>query len=289
MSDVSSPYYPPRAGWTRRVYSAVHFWRRRLHLERLSIPRLAVTPSRSILALLLPGYSFWDAGWKVAGRLVACAWVMAGLVFVVALGYPFSNLAFGMMISLHVSSILHLINRIAPGMQVLKRLVLSLAVLFVVAQVFYWSGLKWFEKHFFMPVQSHGKVYVIDCSPGKNSIRPGDLVNCRFEHVAVDGVYIHEGYSLSRVIAAPLDRVEFSRVDFRINGVASPRLPYMPTTGQWIVPKNAWLIWPSLDIVRRNNASEESIAQAVLNIATVSRQNVMGKPFRRWFWRRQIE
>jgi hypothetical protein len=138
---ASSSYYPPRAGWGRHFNHLGHTVRRRLHLEQLGLV-LKTSPSNFALGLVVPGFGFLDAGWKTLGKATMLAWMVAALVFLVWLGYGVSTFAFGLMMSMHVSSILYLHNRTFPGMRILRRLVFSLALLFVVGQLVYASALK---------------------------------------------------------------------------------------------------------------------------------------------------
>jgi len=289
MDHRSSSYYPPRAGWNRSLYSAGYAVRRHLHLENLNLPKLAIEISgaRILLCLLLPGFSFHDAGWKRWARIIAASWLAAGFVFLLWLGYSAANVAFGLMMSLHVSSVVHFLNRVAPGISVWRRLVLSLGVLFVVGTLVYATGLKWLQNQMFMPLQTADKVYVVNRLAPTETLRRGDWVAFHSERVGGGGIYIQEGYVLDRILAGPGDEVEFTAADFRVNRVPREKLPLMPSNERLVLPQNNWLIWPSLRTVTRNNIAEDAIARSVLQMATVRREQIIGRPFRRWFWRDQ--
>src|ERR1044072_3873974 len=111
------------------------------------------------MSLILPGFSFLNSGWKIVGRTVMGLWAFAACVFVVWLGYFAGNAAFGLMISLHVSSVLYLLHRMYPGLPPGKRLLLSLGVLLVVSQLFYSASLNWIQNHWFMPLRLGGRGY----------------------------------------------------------------------------------------------------------------------------------
>jgi hypothetical protein len=253
------------------------------------LPRLAIDMPVAIfiLCLLVPGFSFHEAGWKRIGSAIALAWLAGSCVFLLFLGYAAANAAFGLMMSLHVSSVLHLLNRLAPGMGILRRLVLSLAVLFVVGQLIYAAGLHWFENHLFMPLQTGGKVYVVNRLRSVETLRAGDLVAFYAERTTLDRVYIREGYVLDRILAGPRDEVQFGSGQFRVNGVAATSKEMMPHSHSLIIPEKTWLIWPSLTTITRNNVGEDAMARSVLRMALVSREQIIGKPFHHWFWRDQ--
>jgi hypothetical protein len=61
----------------------------------------------------------------------------------------------------------------------------------------------------------------------------------------------------------------------------------MLAEGGLVLPEKTWLIWPSLRTVTRYNASEYDIGKTVLRMAQVHREQIIGKPFRHWFWREQ--
>ena len=62
----------------------------------------------------------------------------------------------------------------------------------------------------------------------------------------------------------------------------------MPQGGDLIVPEKKWFIWPELGISGHGNAGEAVISATMLQLATVPEDRFVGKPFKRWFWRKQI-
>jgi len=284
---ASSSYYPPRAGWGRHFNRLGHTVRRRIHWEQLGVT-LKTSPSHFVVGFVVPGFSFLDAGWKTLGRSIMLAWVVAVLVFLIWLGYNISTFAFGLMMSMHVSSILYLHNRTFPGMRVLKRLVFSLALLFVVGQLVYASALKFCHNRVFMPLRVGEKVYVINRLHDAQNLRRGDFVACSAKAASFGNVRIRNGYILDKVIAGPRDHIEFNGNGYAVNGVQSQSLPFMPASGTIVLSQRTWLIWPSLETVVNVNVDPRSVSAAVLDMAMIRRDQVIGKPFKRWFWRRQV-
>ena len=90
------------------------------------------------------------------------------------------------------------------------------------------------------------------------------------------------------MLATAGDRVEFSTNGFAVNGVLQARLPHMPETGGLVVPENHWFIWPKLAISGNWDVGEANISSAMMQMASVSEDQFVGKPFKRWFWRKQI-
>jgi len=283
---ASSSYYPPRAGWGRRFNRLGYIVRRRLHFEQLGL-KLTTSPSHFVLGLTFPGFSFIDAGWKTLGKITLLAWLIAAFVFLAWLGHGISTFAFGLMMSMHVSSILYLHNRAFPGMRVLKRLLFSLALLVIVGQVVYASTLALCHHYLFIPLRVGGKVYVINRLHDPQRLRRGDFVACHAEAAAFGNVRIRDGYILDKIIAGPRDRLEFTRSGFFVNGIPSRSLPLMPVSGTTELPPQTWLIWPSLETVVHVNVDPHSVSAAVLKMAIIPREQMIGTPFKRWFWRRQ--
>ena len=62
----------------------------------------------------------------------------------------------------------------------------------------------------------------------------------------------------------------------------------MPETGELIVPEKHWFVWPDFAISGHGNVAEAALSAALLPMATVSEDQFAGKPFKRWFWRRQF-
>ena len=269
----------------------VYALRRNLHLENLSLPRSAipVTFRQLVFNLTLPGYAFARAGWPRIGVALAAVWAVAGLVFLMWLGYAVANIAFGLMMSLHVSSILQFLNRVGPGLSVWRRLGFSLVVLFVVGNLIYASGLRWIQSHLFLPLQTEGKVYVINPRVKPAALQHGDWVACESPGGRYANVTIHSGYLLGPVLALPGETIQFGADEFQVNDTHGQRRPLMPAGGNLTLDGKTWLVWPALRTVTRYNASQSDIERAVLNMAQIRHEEMIGQPYRRWFWREQIK
>jgi signal peptidase I len=215
-------------------------------------------------------------------------YVLTILVFLIWLGYPIANLVFGLMISMHVSSIIFLLNHWLSELSLVRRLLISLAILFVVSRLIYVPAMDLMEKHLAMPLRVRDRVVVANTMPGNRSIKRGDCVAYHFTGGSGHGVRIRDGYGLDPVLGMPGDLIRFGPTHFEANGKTFTRLAHMPTKGELVVPEKQWFVWPSLDTVMQRNVAEESISEAVLNSALVTKAQLIGKPFRHWFWRRQV-
>ena len=63
---------------------------------------------------------------------------------------------------------------------------------------------------------------------------------------------------------------------------------HMPVSGNFAVPENHWFIWPNIAISGNWNPGDANISSAMLQLADVPEKQFVGKPFKRWFWRKQI-
>src|SRR5690349_16210193 len=126
-NDTFKSYYPPRARWYSPVFYFFHWLRRRLHLDDLRLPS-APSVRRVSLGLLLPGFAFVASGQRMIGRAIYGSYALATVVFIIWLGYPISSFALGLMISLHVSSVLYLAGRQLRGLDFRRRVLLSMTI-----------------------------------------------------------------------------------------------------------------------------------------------------------------
>ena len=101
-------------------------------------------------------------------------------------------------------------------------------------------------------------------------------------------VWVRAGFGWGPVLAMAGDRVEFSTNAFTVNGISHPLLPHMPVRRDGSVPENHWFVWPEFGISGHGNVGEGAISAMMLQLAMVSENQFVGKPFKRWFWRRQI-
>jgi len=139
-----------------------------------------------------------------------------------------------------------------------------------------------------MPLLINGHVVIVQRLASPTSVKPGDWVAYTLEgDDLARGLYSRAGLGLRPVLAGAGDHVRFNPETVVVNGVSSPRLAHMPTTGALVVPEKNWFIWPQFDISNRGNTAEATIAATILRLATVSEAQFVGKPFKRWFWRRQ--
>src|ERR1019366_3092617 len=109
MEHWASSYYPPRARWYSRLLFMTGGLRRHLALDRLRLPS-GVPFSRGVASFLVPGLGFYLRGLRLWGRAAMGFCALLALVFFVGLGSTVGNLAFGLLLSIHVTSLIYVLE-----------------------------------------------------------------------------------------------------------------------------------------------------------------------------------
>ena len=287
MSKFPSPYYPPRARWYSRSYYVWLAAKNLFHFESLTLPgRMAFW--QLTLSLILPGYSFYALRRQKIGRAIQLGYGWAALVFVVWLGYAAANLAIGAMIALHVISVFFLIRAWDMDWSFRSRLLLALGTLLLVGLGLYLPLRRQIERQLIMPFRVGNRVVVVNTFKQPSAIHRGDWIAYKMDRYYAGNVLIAAGYVLGRVQAVAGDRVRITPEYVQVNGRAAPRLAHMPAEAEYTVPEKHWFIWPDLRI-SGYGAGAGDIARAFAENALVPETQFVGRPFQRWFWRRQSD
>ena len=286
-------YYPRRAHWRSPFLRAGQVLRRRMALDRLCLPA-GMRIGEIVAGFFVPGLAVWLREPRIWGpsALAGSAALMA--VFVVWLGYPVANLAFGLLISLHATGFAYYCSPLMASEPFRRRLVFTLLVLLGLGLVIYMPLRNLIQERWFTPLRLNGRVVVVQRTPQARQIHRGDWVayamheNYTGEAHNGGAVWVQAGMSLGSVLAVAGDEVRFSINTFSVNGVLHTNLAYMPRTGDFTVPENHWFIWPNLDISGHGNVTGASLGSTMLSLADVNQNQYFGKPLHRWFGRKQI-
>jgi hypothetical protein len=289
---MSSPYYPRRARWYGRIFYLGLATRHRLALDRIRLPK-EITIGGIILGLLIPGLAVYIRGPRLWGMVALSACALLFLSFFLWMGYPPGNYAFGLLISIHVSGFAYYCNAALQKEDFWHRILLTIAVLLGLGLLLYAPLRIAIQNYGVTPLRANGRVVIVGKFTPAGEIQRGDWVA-----YTISGYYFsnHRGQGFSNrnslglgpVLAAAGDRVEFSTGKFTVNGVSQSSLPHMPDSGTLIVPEKHWFIWPNLAITGNWNVGEANISSVMLQMAGVSENQFVGKPLKRWFWRKQI-
>ncbi len=90
------------------------------------------------------------------------------------------------------------------------------------------------------------------------------------------------------VYGLPGDHVRFTPASCVVNGVPQPRRQYMPISGELHVPRQMWFVWPQVVVHYGARPENSQITELIMSRALVMHSDFIGKPFKRWFWRKQI-
>jgi hypothetical protein len=259
-----------------------------LQLGRLRTAQL-LEFRRVLLAVLLPGFGFYAAGRPQLGKWALRAIAFLLLIHILFLGYAVANVAFGLLVSIHICGFLFLLqpqfSNLSPGRRLLNSLL---------AVVVFWVGIylpmqRWVQRYVLFPVRTGDKVLVLHAGVNPATIKRGALVAFQTEdRLFFQGMLMHRGLFLGPVIALPGDKVDMLPDKLVINAVPRARLPRMPSNRSITLNQNCWLIWPEVTISRGNATSAEALTDFIWSVATVYPDQMRGTPFARWFWRKQI-
>ena len=290
MTPNPSPYFPPRrTRWRARVANPLARLSQGIRLqgyyERIDMPVFQL-----VLSFLVPCHAL---AWTRFARLrTPCRCVYATLLgaVVVFLGHWMADAAFGLMIGLHASGFLALRRRLAIPQGFIASCLSTLAVLIALGLWIYDPVSAVLRDHFWMPLRTEGGVVVVNRASRAGGVRRGDLVAYRIhERNSSTGrgtIHVQEGFGFERVWGEPGDRIVFGPGFVEINGQLRDAAPSMPVEGEWVVPQGRWFIWPSVSR-QGGHQTPEAITAALMALSVVSQDDFVGRPFRRWFGRRQ--
>ena len=290
-NETGSPYYPPRARWYSPLFYCGGAVRRRLALDRVHLPR-EITLGGLVAGFLVPGLAIHlrAPGFWGKAAMPGCGFLF--LFFMLWFGYPAGNVAFGLLLAIHATGFVYYCSPLLREEPLKSRLLFTLLALIGLGLLIYLPVRNVILRHWLVPVRLNGQVMVVQRQFPAEAIQRGDWIAYRLhgsEEWSEGTVYVRSGLGLGPVLAMAGDRVEFSTNAFTVNGISHPLLPHMPAAGGLTVPENNWFVWPNVGISGHGNVGEDRISSAMLQMAVVSRAQFVGKPYKRWLWRRQIK
>ena len=262
--------------------------RHRLALDRIQLPR-DITFSGLIAGILIPGLAVYLRGPRLWGKAALAACVLLFTCFIVWLGYPIGNYAFGLLLSVHVTGLVYYCSPWLVNEPFRYRILFTIGTLLALGLLLYMP----LQTHWLLPLRVNGHAVIVEKFASASGVKRGDWVAYKlsgyyFSNHGGSGVSSQTGLGLGSVLAMAGDSVEFSTNEFTVNGVPHPLLQHMPPSGNFIVPENHWFIWPNVSISGNWNPGEAGISSAMMQMADVPEKQFAGKPFNRWFWRKQI-
>jgi hypothetical protein len=240
------------------------------------------------LSFVVPGLGFFLRGGRKLGLAACGVCLCLALVFVIFLGYPIANITSGLLISIHVSSIIYLLEPWLQSERLRTRIAVSLTTMLAVTTLLYLPLQHFIDEHWLRPLRLDDRVIVVRRHANLNALRRGDWIAYSFREDNRDRVFLHGGSDMARIIGLPGDEIIFKEGYFTVNGIAQTSSPYMPASGEWSVPKKYCFVWPGVAITRNRGVMKEAVSSMLLTIGKVPDDQMIGTPFRRWFWRQQL-
>lgn len=286
-----APPGPPRAGRSAGFWRAWFAFQRRLRIGRTPTPPLlarAVASIREVdgaafcLALavpVVPALGLRLAGPPVLRRFGPPALGIALLVAAGAYGQNLGGYAFGLAIALHAAGVAAFFEARFPSATIAGRVLFPLGITLAVGLVAPPLAGS-LARTFVIPVETQHGVLLIN-PRAVSAPRPGETVAYLLPHAYFDHSYVAAGVYLGRVLAGPGAEVTFAPGVYRVDGASAPALPNMPESGVQTVGPGQALIWPSGVGFRRWTGKFDPARVVVADSALV------GRPYRRWFWRTQ--
>ena len=280
-------FEPPRAGATRGAWNVWYALLRRTHVRFPRMPVVIKPPGltwQSVAVVVIPAYGWVALGKPHMARWAAIAYGACVVTAILCLGWAAAGWAAGVMITLHGLGIAEYFYSgqlwPAPAHRVARTagVVLALAVVYTLAS-------RPLLAKVVVPLQTDRGVLLIDALTRPGSVVRGEIVAFRAQGWRAGHFMLRGGIYLGRVSGRPGDVIAFRTDTFAVNGEAFPRRPSMPRRGELTVPAQHTFIWP-LDL-RRELASEDEAADFARKAALVPDADLVGRPFRRWFWRQQ--
>lgn len=261
MSKLFSSYYPPRARWYGRIFYLGIALRHLLALDRIHLPE-KVTFRELAGGFLIPGLAVYLRGPRRWGEaaMSGCAFLL--LIFIVWLGYPAANFAFGLMLSIHTTGLVYYCGPWLIHEPLRSRIFFTVGMMLALGLCFYAPLRSIIQNHWLMPMRVGDRVIVVSVGAKPEALKRGDWAAFRSSPNGGG----EAGFVLGPVMGLGGDRVD-----------------------SLVVPENAWLM--RAEFVRHYTHELGIFATSggvVQQMVIVSREDYVGRPFHRWFWRKQI-
>jgi hypothetical protein len=289
MPEPNRPYYPPRAPWYAPAREAGYSALAATRVQKIPTPG-NIGLGAFVLGLIVPGFAFILHRRPKIGTALVAIWPILFTLGLAFLGENVGNLLLGLAISLHATSIVHLISPWLREVSAPQRILASFAAVAGLI-VFAYVPIQQLTYHnLFMPIVTDQGSVVVRPTHNPAEVRRGTwIVHQTTARSGWGAVRVYEGISFAPVLALPGDTVAFTRAAIQVNGTDLPRQNDMPTEGSMVVPEGHWFVWPRLNVaVNTAGVDAETLRGVMLSQSSVPFDNLRGVPFSRWFHRQQV-
>ena len=282
-----APFEPPRAGATHGIWNAWYAFLRRM---RLRLPRLpaALKPNPlttdDLVVAAIPTYGWFALGRTSFALGAAAVYVVCALTAILCLGWTAGGWAAGIMITLHALGVAEYFYSGKLWPEPNHRLPRYVGVFLAVA-IAYWAVGHRLVALVVVPMETERGAILINPTTSPKSLTRSETVAFHRKYWRASNFALRDGLYIGEVLGLPGDVIVFSGSTFAVNGQTQPRRTAMPKTGGLTVPANHLFIWPFE--LRRDLAFEPDASSLAQNVALVPNAELLGRPYRRWFFRRQ--
>jgi hypothetical protein len=287
MPRPISPYYPPRAPWYAPLLYAGGRVRRSLALDRVR-PASGVSWLGLLGGCVIPGLGVYLRGPRIYGLAALGLSATLFVVFLGELGRQLGNVAYGLLLAVHATSINYLLAPDLARLRFRYRLLFSMGSLIVLGTLVYLPAQNFVANNFLTPLRIKDRVVIVQKLPPHPTLRRGEWVAYEIRENGNHNAWVVGGYALGPVLAVGGDRLRFNPSLLEVNGQPQPLRDNMPDSGELVIPGNGWFVWPNVDISGHGYVPANTLAQTLLAMATIDESQLVGKPFKRWFWHRQF-
>lgn len=281
-----SPYAPPRAGrgaWFWKTW--FDYCRANRRLERiLPAPLVRFTISWVQLAVfVVPLLGFFLASPPLVRRWAPVVFAAAALLALACIGQFASGVAVGLMAALHAFSIAEYLRATRPPAAWFWRNV-RLSGLVLAFTLLGNTLAPHLTNWLVVPVGTETGVVLVNPSDREPPFAANALVAVHIARHYDRGLGLDAGLYLARVVAVPGEHIRFAPGEISINGAPREALRFMPGEGELRLPPGRSLVWP-VDLGNRGRRGEGRTLSPEALIVPDSA--LVGRPYKRWFWRTQ--
>ena len=280
-------FEPPRAGALRGAWSAWYAFLRRTHLRIPQVP-IVIKPIgltwRNVTVVLVPIFAWFVLGRSRFALCAAAAYAASAVAAILCLGWTAAGWAVGVMFSLHGLGIAEYFysGKLWPRPD--HRVARYVGVVLILALV-YSVGSPRLIGPFVVPLQTERGVLLINVWTPPDAAARDEILAFRAREWRSSNFVARGGTHLGVVFGKSGDVIAFHADTFSVNGRSHPRRPFMPRGGELTVPAQHTFTWP-LDL-RREARNENEARDFARKAALVPDSDLVGRPFRRWFFRTQ--
>jgi hypothetical protein len=278
---------PPRAGLLRGFWNVWYGFRRRYRVRFLewSVPTLAsALPAHRWKAIFIPTYAWRPLGRGALARIGGIVYLACAAFSIVALGWKSAGVAGGIMVALHGLATAEFLfsGKLMPAPR--YRFFWFAATMVAVALAYAFVGPRLLAP-VVVPMQTARGPILIDTLTDPASVTRGDTIAFRGKRWWSGNVLLRDGAYFGRVLGVAGDVVTFNETTFAVNGQTQARRLGMPRQGEVKVTERHVFLWPS--DLRQEFARHQQAVEFAQKVALLPADAVIGRPYRRWFFRTQ--